>query len=411
MPSPTSWNDPDVESRPTSITFWTNVPSMHQEAWIRALARDRRVDVHVVADDELSLARRHLGWRTADVAPATLVVAPSLEQRREHLAQHAKRSDVHVFSGTHAYPGVTRSLRAAVAARSQRGPTLLVLAESGRWAHSPVAVARWCRHAIEAARLDGRIDAVLAYGAMGVDWYRSVGFSTTPVLPVAYFQDPSATADRVGEGVDAHAENLIDLTFVGRLQRRKGVDVALRALRHVRGLGVDARLSIVGDGEERVALQRLATALGVDEAVRWWGALGPQEVRNRMRRSHVVVVPSRFDGWGAVVTEALQEGAFVLTSPFVGAGVLLDDPRRGRIVRTNEVVDWSEAIRSVAADPHVVHGRDDRRAWTRRHLDGVAGATYFLSVAGALIDSTPGATPSFPPPPWADGRAIGRSIE
>src|SRR5881396_1114729 len=56
----------------------------------------------------------------------------------------------------------------------------------------------------------------------------------------------------------------LQLIYHGTLVRFYGLDVAIRALARVRGEGLDARLTILGDGPERASLQRLATSLSLD---------------------------------------------------------------------------------------------------------------------------------------------------
>lgn len=63
---------------------------------------------------------------------------------------------------------------------------------------------------------------------------------------------------------------------VGRLTAKKGHDDTLRALAGLRRSFPDARLTIVGDGEDAAALRRLASELGVGEAVVFAGASGPR---------------------------------------------------------------------------------------------------------------------------------------
>jgi glycosyltransferase involved in cell wall biosynthesis len=61
------------------------------------------------------------------------------------------------------------------------------------------------------------------------------------------------------------------VTFVGRLVRIKRVDLLLRAVARAREMGVSVRLAVVGDGELRAALERLACELGVAQVVRFAG--------------------------------------------------------------------------------------------------------------------------------------------
>lgn len=91
------------------------------------------------------------------------------------------------------------------------------------------------------------------------------------------------------------------LLFVGRLTTQKGVDILLRALAT---MPAHVALDIVGDGEERAALQALASSLGVSHRVVWHGAKPASELAAFYRRAAVLVVPSSEEGLGLVAVEA-----------------------------------------------------------------------------------------------------------
>jgi glycosyltransferase involved in cell wall biosynthesis len=91
------------------------------------------------------------------------------------------------------------------------------------------------------------------------------------------------------------------LLFVGRLTRQKGVDLLLRTLSL---LPATLSLDVVGDGEERAALEALATSLGLAERVTWHGARRGDELAPFYGSAAAVVVPSVDEGLGLVAVEA-----------------------------------------------------------------------------------------------------------
>ncbi len=94
------------------------------------------------------------------------------------------------------------------------------------------------------------------------------------------------------------------ILYVGRLKRYKSVDVIIRALPELSRTVPDARLVVVGSGDNLEELKRLARTLGVSERVVFTGFVSSAEKVDWMRRSHVIVNPSPREGWGLTNIEA-----------------------------------------------------------------------------------------------------------
>lgn len=122
-------------------------------------------------------------------------------------------------------------------------------------------------------------------------------------------------------------DNAFEVLFVGQVSFRKGVPYLLdgfRRLRHPR-----KRLTLVGAVLPEIA-DTLRRFLGPETRV-----LGPQPrevVRETMRSSHVLVLPSIEDGFGLVLAEAMACGCAVIASEHTGGPDLIADGREGFIV-------------------------------------------------------------------------------
>ena len=94
------------------------------------------------------------------------------------------------------------------------------------------------------------------------------------------------------------------LLCVGRLVPQKGFDRAIEAMAAIRARRPTARLLIAGVGPDGRALQAQAAGLGLQEAVEFLGLLDGDSVRERMARSALVLMPSRYEGLPLVALEA-----------------------------------------------------------------------------------------------------------
>jgi glycosyltransferase involved in cell wall biosynthesis len=133
--------------------------------------------------------------------------------------------------------------------------------------------------------------------------------------------DVAVDAERVAQSC-ASAQSPRFL-FVGRLLYWKGIQFALRALALVRRELPDARLTIVGDGQDRAWLQSIAHELALDDAVDWPGWLPRHQVLDLYATQTAFVFPSLHDSGGTVVMESMAQGLPVVCLDLGGPGAIL----------------------------------------------------------------------------------------
>jgi glycosyltransferase involved in cell wall biosynthesis len=137
------------------------------------------------------------------------------------------------------------------------------------------------------------------------------------------------------------------VVFAGRLVRPKGVDVLLRAARHV-----DAEFLICGTGKQLEALRRLASRLGVQQRVSFAGWLSPEQLARELAEASVVAIPSLWpEPFGLVGVEAFAAGRPVVASTTGGIEDWLDHGRNGLGVAPGDVQALASALSELLADP------------------------------------------------------------
>jgi glycosyltransferase involved in cell wall biosynthesis len=142
-----------------------------------------------------------------------------------------------------------------------------------------------------------------------------------------------------------------ELLFVGRLDRQKGAEVALRALAALTGPAAGLPLRVVGGGPEEQHLRRLAGELGVAGRVRWDGQLPQAELAGRYRRAAALVVPGRDEGLGLVAVEGQLSGAPVVAAASGGLLDVVADGRTGRTFPPGRPDALARTLEAVLADP------------------------------------------------------------
>lgn len=132
------------------------------------------------------------------------------------------------------------------------------------------------------------------------------------------------------------------IVAVGRLHSQKGFDVLIEALALVRSVR-PARLIILGEGDERAALEARVLALGLEQHVMLPGFISNPYAA--MARSSVFVLSSRFEGLPGALIEAMACGApVVATDCPSGPHEVLDGGRFGPLVPTDDPHALAAAI-------------------------------------------------------------------
>jgi glycosyltransferase involved in cell wall biosynthesis len=127
------------------------------------------------------------------------------------------------------------------------------------------------------------------------------------------------------------ASSRFTVLFVGRLYRRKRVDVLLRAAAEVRPRIPGLELRIVGNGPCAATLHALARELRLDQTVNWLGDVSRAALAEEYNRSSVFCLPSVQEGFGIVLLEAMAARRPIVASraaaiPEVAPHALLVDP-------------------------------------------------------------------------------------
>jgi glycosyltransferase involved in cell wall biosynthesis len=138
------------------------------------------------------------------------------------------------------------------------------------------------------------------------------------------------------------------LFFTSRLTPLKRADLLLRALAEPAARGV--RCVIGGDGEERAGLVTLARELGLDERVRFAGALSEHDLVDHYARCRAVVFIPKYEDYGFVTVEAFASGKAVVTCTDSGGPLdFVVDGRTG-FVREPTPGTLAPALAGIAQD-------------------------------------------------------------
>ena len=204
-----------------------------------------------------------------------------------------------------------------------------------------------------------RASGIAAIGAWAERDY-AARFPKTRIFNIPYHCD---LAPFSAEPKAQREPSTITFLFCGQMIARKGLDHLLTAFA---ALPENARLLLVG--REAELPQLLASlAPSVRERVRYAGFQAPEALPKFFAQADVFVLPSRYDGWGVVVNQALGAGLPILASDQVGAAHdLVVEGKNGSIFSAGDATSLGAAMLRYLQNPELAdaHGEASRIAST-----------------------------------------------
>jgi glycosyltransferase involved in cell wall biosynthesis len=299
---------------PRRIIFWQPIDSPHQDAFLEAVAEQFSGEVILGVERPFPAERSAQGWPPPQ---HNLVKVVDISSPANHaaLAAHTGPDSLHVFSGFFSHPLVWSGFRRLAPSRAR----LAIYSEAPE---QPLLTGwlkrfrgRWL-----AARWAARIACILAVGGVGVEFFERIRFPKEKIVPFGYYLAvPPLSVD----APDRPDRDVFRFVSAGQLIHRKGIDLLIRACASLPESGW--QLEIYGDGPERTRLQKLAASLGLASRTVFHGTVSNAAVRRALADADCAVLPSRFDGWGMLVNEALALGTPVICTDRCGAASLPDE--------------------------------------------------------------------------------------
>lgn len=365
------------------VWFWQRIVSPHMAGLAAGLAASGR-EVVYVAERAMSDERAAQGWRPPSLGKASLRLTPAPDAVRDTVRAAPARS-LHICQGFRGN-GLVGLARRELAARGLRQWVVMETVEDSGW--------RGLLRRLEYRRLIGQwlshIEGVLATGYVTPDWLVDRGMPAERVFPFAYF-----LPDTPGEMAHAYdADMHFRFLFIGQFIERKRVDLLLDAL--VALTDATFELAIVGSGPLEAALHDAANEK-LPGRVCWLGQRPMSEIPVLMAGADCLVLPSRHDGWGAVVSEALMAGTPAVCSDACGVAGVVRASGVGGVFSKGNVEALSSLLQTIVLQGRQTPDQRARIAGWARCLGVNAGAGYLSQIleyeAGTAV----------PRPPWLAG--------
>lgn len=189
-----------------------------------------------------------------------------------------------------------------------------------------------------------------------------------------YFDEPAAPA--------GDAPNLL---CVARLSEQKGLLVLVNAAAMLRDEGVDFTLTIIGDGPLRRPIEEEIRRLNIGNQIKLAGWMGQPEVRQHIRSSRAMVLPSFAEGLPVVLMESMALRRPVISTYIAGIPELVT-PEDGWLIPAGDPVALCAAMKAaIEADTGTIQrmGEHARKRVIARHDAAVSAGLIERHIEGA----------------------------
>lgn len=367
------------------VWFWQCMVTPHMAVLADELSA-LGYPVFYVANEYISAEREAQGWKASALEVAQLHIAQD-EASVRAIILSAPANSIHLCQGLRGN-GLVATAQQQLRARRLRQLVIMETADDAGWVG---IIKRLIYKGLYWNRRDA-LEGVLAIGADTANWVMARGMPPAKVYPFAYFlSEPDMPEHQsiLDEEVDSRSYRFM---FVGNLVERKRVDRLIGAIASLNRPEVE--LWVVGNGPKESELQAQAEEL-LPGQVHWFGCKSMNEIPALMAQADCLVLPSRHDGWGAVVSEAMMVGTPVVCSDACGSSVVVRASGKGSVFHAGSDRELLEQLRNlVVAGPWPLKNRMELAEWAMA-LGAKAGARYLYSILDHIDGNT-----ERPVPPW-----------
>lgn len=142
------------------------------------------------------------------------------------------------------------------------------------------------------------------------------------------------------------------MTFVGFVDTNKGVDLLPEIMQIVAKAIPGIMLNIVGDGPLRTQLEQDFRQRGLIGQCRFMGQQSTEEVGNTLNQSDVLIHPTRIEGFGLTIIEAMAAGVVPVTTRLKGiTDDIVEDGVSGFLIEPNDVAGFAARVCELITDP------------------------------------------------------------
>jgi glycosyltransferase involved in cell wall biosynthesis len=363
------------------IISWQPVLTDHQAYTYQALELASGGEfIAYIAETENSI-RKSQGWTETKVSSVTSILIPQKNFLSFcFIALNRHKNDLHIFASPFQEPKLIACLFLA----RILGLKFYLISEP----YSPIkegylvdgpgylnvlkAQLRPFVYCFYSWILRGGVSGIFTISKLAYDQYLSHGVAKEKLFPFGYFvpRIVQFSREKIPPFKDARSLKII---YVGALIRRKGLDILQDAICNIRKMGYQVNLDIYGSGDEDLVFPNF-------DFICYKGLIPFGNAQEVISHYDLLVLPSRYDGWGVVINEALCSGVPVVYADSVGAGDIAKNFGAGMSFASGNSSSLSSVLMGLMDDPHILNALRNKAEDAADALQPEIAARYMLDV-------------------------------
>lgn len=326
------------------IVFWWNIPCTGMINVLQSYCENIDNSA-VVVTGVLSSTRKSMGWDDKGKLFSSHIVLGDEEwdsKSREILDKYKDR--FHVFNGI-TYPSrMMRVINCAI----EKNIRFCNMSEA--YSNLSFGVKRLIKALYIKSYLPWLVRPI-AYHSSGVlclsgsapenlKQFERLGFSRNKIYPFGYYTNEDALYNYC-----QLQDGKVHMLCPGLLEKYKGVDILIKALRIVVGRNIKNYVChITGKGHQEPYLKSLVVKYNLEDYVIFEGVLDSKKYNELLSHIDILVAPGRVEPWGIRINEAIQRGNVVIVSNGLGAADLINESKGGAVFKSGDINDLASKI-------------------------------------------------------------------
>lgn len=365
-----------------NIIFWLEFPLLHISPLIKSLSEVDGYNVIVVCEFDIPDWRLSMGFHRPSFGNASVYVSPESKERDRLVSLYSRNDCVHIFHGLR---HVRNNYKCFIKLKNKpcyRALYFEPLPLSG----SLKAFVRGYLYRFLFLRFKTSIDFLLALGQIGQLQYISLGFPKDKVYEFEYHVDTSKFHTNSHIENAYNPKNNIKILYAGQFVKRKNLKILIEAFSFLKTKRGDVYLELIGDGPEVSNLKKMVHNLKLQDSVSFLGVIPNDQLQYYYSNSDVFVLPSLFEGWGAVSVEAMASGMPVIISNACASESIIKEKYQGLVFNSDSSSSLTDKLNYFVENVDFYKSNRQRRVdYIKSELSGEAGRENLLSILSDII--------------------------